>query len=123
MLKIAPLVLLVLASPAMADCVVRNPEVMYLGSNSNYDLTVEMVRSDHCLITFSSINPAIAFSSTDVVTQPKGSIAHAGTFNLAYTGADHGDTDLFRLKICGTDVKGSGCNVLTYHVTLHDQPK
>jgi len=123
MLKIAPLALLIVASPAMAECAIRGPSLMYLGSNSNYDWTVEMVRNDRCTISFHSDNPNIVFTSTDIVTRPAGAIIRSGTFDLAYTAAEKGGTDLFRLKICGTDVKGTGCNVHIYHVTIHDQPK
>jgi hypothetical protein len=105
-------------SAATAACDVKGPELMFLGDNGNYDLAIKMLPNDHCQIHFESRGESVAFQAVSVSNAPNNSVlTKTGDFGFDYALKPGAKSDTFALKICGSDTRGKGCNVLRYAVS------
>lgn len=116
---VAAIVIAVTPTGARAECVIHSPSAMYLGDNAPYTVLVNVKRGEACIINFKSQSPEVSFKSVSVPAPPKyGAISKAGDFEYLFKPAAQGSSDQFKLKLCGKDTHGAGCNMLTYSVSV-----
>jgi|EndMetStandDraft_6_1072998.scaffolds.fasta_scaffold253104_2 hypothetical protein len=115
------LAVIVSTSAAIAKCQIDGPPFIFLGDNGSYAMSIDMRHGDSCPLGLTPLNPAVKFDSVDMIAPAQaGVLRRASTFSYDYLAPATGNADRFSLKICGTDTRGRGCNVLNYSVTLRD---
>jgi len=105
---------------AWAECKILTPSVMYLGKNENYDLSITVEPDGLCPIFFNAQAGGVSFTSSEILAKPSaGRLAPAGHNDFAYVAPKAAGQDSFKLRLCGIDTAGTGCNVLTYAVQVN----
>lgn len=92
---------------------------MYLGANTVYDIALELNAGDRCVIDYVERGDRVSFQTLKPIREPEsGKLLRVSDFIFDFVPDPAARSDYFTLKLCGTDIKGSGCSTLRYQATV-----
>lgn len=108
------------ASAANAECKISSPNVMYLGTNATYDISLELGVNDLCSLNFVEKGERVTFQLLKTEMEPTaGTLERISDFVIYFKPGKAVREESFALKLCGTDSAGSGCSLLRYKATVN----